>query len=124
MRYLVFLSLCALALYAATAEDIYKIYKTKGINAVEDFLKKEFSEISLDKLGLDTIITETLNLRFEEIKICLNNKAPLSVIFLSGSIGVFFEPVEVFNKAIVVAILITALSLQSLQLQLVFDLYC
>lgn len=42
MRYLVFLSLCALALYAATAEDIYKIYKTKGINAVEDFLKKEF----------------------------------------------------------------------------------
>jgi murein L,D-transpeptidase YafK len=42
MRYLVFLSLFALALYAATAEDIYKIYKTKGINAVEDFLKKEF----------------------------------------------------------------------------------
>ena len=42
MRYLVFLSLFAFALYAATAEDIYKIYKTKGINAVEDFLKKEF----------------------------------------------------------------------------------
>ena len=30
----------------------------------------------------------------------------LGMIFLSGSIGVFFEPVEVFNKAIVVAILI------------------
>lgn len=28
--------------------------------------------------------------------------------FLSGSIGVFYEPVEVFNKAIVVAILIIA----------------
>ncbi|ACZ11407.1 L,D-transpeptidase family protein [Sulfurospirillum deleyianum] len=42
MRYLVFLSLCALALYAATAEDIYRIYKTKGIDAVEDFLKQEF----------------------------------------------------------------------------------
>lgn len=42
MRYLVFLSLFALALYAATAEDIYHIYKTKGINAVEDFLKKEY----------------------------------------------------------------------------------
>jgi hypothetical protein len=40
MRYLVFLSLFALALYAATAEDIYRIYKTKGIDAVEDFLKK------------------------------------------------------------------------------------
>ena len=30
----------------------------------------------------------------------------LGMIFLSGSICVFFEPVEVFNKAIVVAILI------------------
>ena len=36
----------------------------------DDFLKKEFDEISLEKLGLDTIITETLNLRFDEIKIC------------------------------------------------------
>lgn len=32
----------------------------------------------------------------------------LGMIFLSGSIGVFFEPVEVFNKDIVVAILIIA----------------
>lgn len=32
----------------------------------------------------------------------------LGMIFLSGSIGVFFEPVDVFNKAIVVAILIIA----------------
>ena len=32
----------------------------------------------------------------------------LGMIFLSGSIGVFFEPVEVFNKAIVVSILIIA----------------
>lgn len=32
----------------------------------------------------------------------------LAMIFLSGSIGVFFAPVEVSNKAIVVAILIIA----------------
>lgn len=51
----------------------------------DDFLQKEFSEISLDKLGLDSIITETLNIRFDEIKKCLNAKAPMSVIFLSGS---------------------------------------
>ncbi|MDD2383875.1 MAG: L,D-transpeptidase family protein [Sulfurospirillaceae bacterium] len=42
MRYLVFLSLCALFLYAATAEDVYKIYKTHGIDAVEAYLKSEF----------------------------------------------------------------------------------
>ncbi|NLK81607.1 MAG: hypothetical protein GX277_05345 [Bacteroidales bacterium] len=71
----------------------------------DDFLKKEFSEISLDKLGLDTIITETLNLRFEEIKICLNNKAPLSVIFLSGStlegilLGIASKFPKEFNQA-------------------------
>jgi len=51
----------------------------------DDFLKKEFSEISLDKLGLDGVITDVLNIRFEEIKKCLTIKAPLSVIFLSGS---------------------------------------
>ena len=33
----------------------------------------------------------------------------LAMIFLSGSIGVFFEPVEVFNKAIVVAFIICCL---------------
>ena len=32
----------------------------------------------------------------------------ISYVFLSGSIGVYFEPVEVSNKAIVVAILIIA----------------
>ncbi len=42
MRYFLFLALAMVALYAATAEDIYQIYKTKGIAAVEEFLKKEF----------------------------------------------------------------------------------
>ena len=42
MRYFLFLSFVFVALYAATAEDIYQIYKTKGIGAVEEFLKKEF----------------------------------------------------------------------------------
>lgn len=71
----------------------------------DDFLKKEFSEISLNSLGLDSIITETLNLRFEEIKICLNNKAPLSVIFLSGStlegilLGIATKHPKEFNQA-------------------------
>ena len=51
----------------------------------DDFLQKEFNDISLEKLGLDSIITETLNIRFDEIKKCLNAKAPMSVIFLSGS---------------------------------------
>ena len=44
MRYLVFLALCALGVYAAsiTADDIYYVYKTKGIKAVEELLKREY----------------------------------------------------------------------------------
>ncbi len=51
----------------------------------DDFLEKEFKEISLQKLDLDAAITEILHLRFEEIKKCLSAKSSLAVIFLSGS---------------------------------------
>lgn len=51
----------------------------------DDFLNKEFKEVSLDRLGLDSVITETLNNRFDEIKKCMQAKASLSVIFLTGS---------------------------------------
>lgn len=51
----------------------------------DDFINREFEEISIDKLGLDTIVSESLNLRFDEIKKGINSIAPLSVIFLSGS---------------------------------------
>jgi hypothetical protein len=50
-----------------------------------DFLNKEFDDIPIEKLGLDSFITDALNQRFDEIKKCLNAKASLSVIFLVGS---------------------------------------
>jgi hypothetical protein len=71
----------------------------------DEFLKKEFSEISLEKIGLDSIITETLELRFEEIKKCLSANAPLSVIFLAGStlegilLGIALKYPKEFNKS-------------------------
>mgnify|MGYP000925091871 CR=1 FL=1 len=71
----------------------------------DDFLKKEFNEITLEKLGLDGVITETLNLRFDEIKKCLSSKAPLSVIFLCGSslegilLGIASKHPREFNQA-------------------------
>lgn len=42
MRYLVYMMLCALSLYAITADEIYFVYKSKGIKAVEELLKKEY----------------------------------------------------------------------------------
>ncbi len=71
----------------------------------DDFLNKEFSEISLEKIGLDGIITETLKARFEEIKKCLSANAPLSVIFLGGStlegilLGIALKYPQEFNKS-------------------------
>ncbi|MBN2375538.1 MAG: hypothetical protein JXD22_04000 [Sedimentisphaerales bacterium] len=62
------------------------IFNDKSGEIKEDeFLKREFSEISLEKIGLDGVVTETLKIRFDEIKKCLSANAPLSVIFLAGS---------------------------------------
>ena len=75
------------------------------IKTDDDFLKKDFSEISLEKLGLDGVITETLNKRLDEIKNCLNANAPLSVIFLAGSslegilLGVALKHPKEFNQS-------------------------
>jgi hypothetical protein len=51
----------------------------------EKFLAKEFKDIPLSKLCLETSVSIVIEQRLDEIKICLQNKAPLSVIFLSGS---------------------------------------
>jgi hypothetical protein len=60
-------------------------FETKTEIKEDDFINREFEEISIDKLGLDSIVSESLNLRFDEIKKGINSISPLSVIFLSGS---------------------------------------
>jgi hypothetical protein len=71
----------------------------------DEFLKREFSEISLEKLELDNIITETIEFRFEEIKKCLSVEAPLSLIFLAGStlegilLGIASKHPKEFNQS-------------------------
>jgi hypothetical protein len=71
----------------------------------DSFLNLEFSGISLDRLGLETRLTEVINRRFDEIKKCLQNNAPLSVIFLSGSslegilLGIATTVPKAFNQA-------------------------
>jgi hypothetical protein len=57
----------------------------------DSFLQIEFGDIKIEKIGLNDPITTILKGRIEEIKRCIQNNAPLSVIFLSGSIleGIF-----------------------------------
>lgn len=71
----------------------------------DEFLKKEFEEVSLDEIGLESVIIEILNHRIDEIKKSLENKAPLSVIFLSGStlegilLGIALKYPKQFNQS-------------------------
>ena len=84
-----------------------KIFFEDNLNELkeDEFLKREFNEISLEDLGLDGAVTEILKLRFEEITKCLNSEAPLSVLFLSGSIlegvllGMAIKHPKVFNQS-------------------------
>jgi hypothetical protein len=88
------------------AEKI-KIDQTEPITEINegDFLRYEFSDINIESIGLDGVITDILNLRIEEIKRCLNSDAPLSVIFLCGStlegilLGVALKKPKEFNTA-------------------------
>jgi len=64
-------------------EDAY--LDTNSTVTEDEFLKKEFKEISLSALKLDRTITDILEQRFKEIKKCLNSKAALATILLCGS---------------------------------------
>jgi len=51
----------------------------------DDFLKKEFKDISIDSLCFDGSIKNVIIQRIEEIQKCIRANAPLAAIFLSGS---------------------------------------
>ena len=89
----------------ANESDLKKILSSKSANDETDFLNLEFEEIPLEKIGLDSVITEVLNIRIQEIKRCLSSGTPLAVIFLSGStlegilLGIALKYPKEFNKA-------------------------
>lgn len=56
-----------------------------GGTTEDEFIAKEFGALSIDKLGLDSVITSILKQRLDEIRKCLTARASLAVIFLSGS---------------------------------------
>lgn len=88
----------------AKADKIHFDDSSGGIKE-DEFLKRELSEISLERIGLDGMVTETLKLRFEEIKKCLTAEAPLSVLFLAGStlegilLGIALKHPKEFNQS-------------------------
>jgi len=71
----------------------------------DEFLNQDFKNVSIDKLKLDGTVSIILQQRMDEIKKCLNAKAPLSVIFLCGStlegvlVGIASSRAKDFNQA-------------------------
>lgn len=71
----------------------------------DEFLNQDFKNVSIDKLKLDGTVSIILQQRMDEIKKCLNAKAPLSVIFLCGStlegilLGIASSRAKDFNQA-------------------------
>ncbi len=78
---------------------------TSSIATESEFLMKEFSTLSIDKLGLDPVIGEILDERITEIRQCLAVKAPLAAIFLCGStlegilLGIACKKPREFNES-------------------------
>lgn len=71
----------------------------------DDFINRDFQNVSIDKLGLDGSVSGVLNQRIEEIRRCLAAKASLAVIFLSGStlegilLGIASKHPKEFNQS-------------------------
>lgn len=53
---------------------------------VDDFLHKDFAEISLEKLKIDSSVIEILDSRIGEIKNSIKSKSALSCVILCGSV--------------------------------------
>ncbi len=51
----------------------------------DEFINKQISEITLDKLGITEPLLSVLKDRINEIKLCINAKSSLAAIFLCGS---------------------------------------
>lgn len=80
-------------------------YLNNAIKTEEDFISKEFEEISIGELGFDNDLNDVLNLRLKEVKSCFTSNAPLSIIVICGSIlegillGVALQNPKIFNQS-------------------------
>lgn len=80
------------------------IKNSTSIHSEDDFLKLELDEVAISSLKIDGTATMILESRIKEIKQCLKVNAPLSVVFLCGSVleglllGVAIGNMKIFNE--------------------------
>ncbi|MDG5799962.1 hypothetical protein QA597_06265 [Marinilabiliaceae bacterium ANBcel2] len=83
--------------------------KVKPVDASDttkdEFLKREYKNITLDKLEIDDAVIEVLKGRLNEVNKGLKNESPLSVVILCGSIlegillGIALKNMKEFNQS-------------------------
>lgn len=69
----------------AIAKRLLGVRATHRETTEEEFIAREFRDVSIDKVGLDSVVSGVLKQRVDEIRKCLMAKASLAVIFLCGS---------------------------------------
>jgi hypothetical protein len=78
---------------------------TISVATESEFITKEFGNVSIDKLRLDSVVSGIIKQRIDEIKNCLDAKAALAAIFLCGStlegilLGVACTNAKEFNQS-------------------------
>ena len=83
----------------------YDSIKNVDNSAKDEFLKKEYGNININLLDIESIIIEGLELRLKEIQTCLESKAYLSVVILAGStlegilLGTASRNMQKFNQS-------------------------
>jgi len=87
------------------ARDIDFEQQQKSDVKEDNFLNREFSDISIEQIGLDGTISNVLESRVDEIQKCFRAESWLSVIFMTGStlegllLGVALSKPKLFNSA-------------------------
>lgn len=82
-----------------------KTADANSVDAEKDFLKKEYQNISLEKLSIDTLVLDVLNQRLIEIEKSIKTGASLSAIIMCGSVleglllGVALKNMKEFNQS-------------------------
>jgi hypothetical protein len=83
-----------------------KINQNDIIETTEgDFLKRDYKDISLEKLDIDSSVTEILKDRLVEVQKCLKSESSLSVVILCGSVlegillGIALKNMKEFNQS-------------------------
>jgi hypothetical protein len=77
----------------------------KDTDTENEFLRREFSNVNVQGLGLEGAVTDVLQFRIKEIEKCFLSESPLAVILLAGStlegilLGLATKHPKAFNTA-------------------------